>query len=55
MGEAVSRKSRLKGYRVTKKGNKTVVEPIPGYGLSASAKIAQKNSKAVKPSRRVPG
>jgi hypothetical protein len=48
-------RSKLKGYKVTKKGNKTVVEPIPGYGLSASAKIAVKNSKRVRATRKVEG
>jgi hypothetical protein len=50
------RRSAIKGFKVSKtKSGKTILEPIPGYGLSASARIVQKNSKAVKPTRRVPG
>lgn len=52
----MTRRSKLKGYRVTKtKSGKTVVEQIPGYGLNVSRKIQQKNSKSVRVTRRAPG
>lgn len=31
-----SRSTRLKGYRVTRKGSKVILEPIPCYGRDAS-------------------
>jgi hypothetical protein len=48
----MTRRSKLKGYRVVKKGAKTVVEEIPGYGMSVSARIASR--KKIKVSRRAP-
>jgi len=37
------RKTTIKGYKVSKKNGKTIIEPIPGYGLNASQKIARKS------------
>jgi hypothetical protein len=48
----MTRRSKLKGYRVVKKGDKFVVEEIPGYGKSVSARIA--NRKKTKVSKRAP-
>jgi hypothetical protein len=36
------------GFAMTKTGK---LAPIPGYGLNASAKIAQKKSKRIKPAK----
>jgi hypothetical protein len=45
----VTRRSRIKGFRVSKsKTGKTILEPIACYGMNASAKIAQRKSKAVR-------
>lgn len=41
----MARSTRLKGYRVTRKGSKVILEPIPCYGLNASARIRQRKSK----------
>lgn len=40
----MTRLTKLKGYKVSKtKSGKTVLEPIPGYGLNASQKMARKS------------
>lgn len=49
------RRTKLKGYRVTKTSSgKTVVEPIPFYGMDASRKIAAKKGSKVKVCRKLP-
>lgn len=45
-------KIKLPGFRFAKNGN---LERIPSYRLNASAAIAQKKSKKVRPTRRAPG
>jgi len=38
------RRASIKGYKVSKtKSGKTILEPIPGYGLNASQKMARKS------------
>lgn len=49
------RRSQLKGYRVTRKNGKVIVEPIANYGLSASARAAVKNSKRVRVVKKMEG
>lgn len=49
-----SRSTRLKGYRVIRKGSKVILEPIPCYGLDASARIRQRKSKKQRVVRKVP-
>ena len=49
-----SRSTRLKGYRVTRKGSKVILEPIPCYGLDSSARIRQRKSKKQRVVRKVP-
>jgi hypothetical protein len=49
------RRSPLKGYRVTRKNGKVIVEPTPNYGLNASAKAARQHSKRVRVGKRVEG
>lgn len=50
------RKTAIKGFKVSKtKSGKTVLEEIPGYGLSASRKIALKQSKRVRVGKRMEG
>lgn len=50
----MARSTRLKGYRVTRKGSKVILEPIPCYGLDASARIRQRKSKKQRVVRKVP-
>lgn len=45
------RRTKLKGY-VVKNGK---VERVAGYGLDASAKIRQRKSKRIRPTKRAPG
>jgi hypothetical protein len=49
----MTRRTSIKGYRVSKtKSGKTILEPIPHYGMSVSARIA--NRKKTKVSKRAP-
>jgi hypothetical protein len=49
----MTRLTKLKGYKVSKtKSGKTILEPIPCYGKSVSARIA--NRKKTKVSKRAP-
>ena len=50
----MARSTRLKGYRVTRKGSKVILEPIPCYGHDASARIRQRKSKRQRVVRKVP-
>jgi hypothetical protein len=51
--DAMTRRTSIKGYRVSKtKSGKTILEPIPCYGKSVSARIA--NRKKTKVSKRAP-
>lgn len=50
----MARSTRLKGYRVTRKGSKVILEPIPCYGLDSSARIRQRKSKKQRVVRKVP-
>jgi len=50
------RRASIKGYKVSKsKSGKTILEPIPGYGRDASAKIRARKSTKQRVVRRSPG
>ena len=47
---------KLKGFKVSKtKTGKTILEPVACYGKDASQKLAMRNSKRVRVTRRVEG